>query len=86
MDALQAQFCVTEINFLKARLGPNNCVFRYTFMLASALGTLKAYVANNEGLLFVIAAEGFFALMNLSVKILGEDVSVLEVIVDQMTG
>ncbi|KAF8333840.1 hypothetical protein F5887DRAFT_1161916 [Amanita rubescens] len=54
-------------------------------MLASSLGTLKAYVANNEGLLFVMAAEGFFALMNLSVKILGEDVSVLEVIVDQMT-
>ncbi len=79
MDALQAQFCETDINFLKARLGPNN---RYTtFMLASALGTLKAYVANNEGLLFVIAAEGFFALMNLSVKTLGEDVSVLEVIV-----
>ncbi|KAF8332456.1 hypothetical protein F5887DRAFT_1080856 [Amanita rubescens] len=48
-------------------------------MLASTLGTLKAYVANNEGLLFVIAAEGFFALMNLSVKILGEDVSVLEI-------
>ncbi|KAF8333683.1 integral membrane protein DUF6 [Amanita rubescens] len=48
-------------------------------MLASSLGTLKAYVANNEGLLFVMAAEGFFALMNLSVKILGEDVSVLEI-------
>ena len=78
MDTLQAEFCVTEINFKATRLGPNNRVFRHTFMLAS---TLKAYVSNNEGVLFVIAAEGFFALMNLSVKILGEEVSVLEVIV-----
>lgn len=54
-------------------------VLRLMFMLESAVGTLQTYVANNEGLLLVVAAEAFFALMNASVKLLGTDVSVLEV-------
>ena len=48
-------------------------------MFKSNIEKLRAQVGNNEGLLLVIAAEAFFALMDVSIKLLGTDISVLEV-------
>ena len=47
--------------------------------LQRAMDSLRAHLSKNEGLLLIIASEGFFALMNVAVKLLGTDVSVLEV-------
>ena len=47
--------------------------------LQRAMDSLRAHLSKNEGLLLIMASEGFFALMNVAVKLLGTDVSVLEV-------
>ena len=44
-----------------------------------AMDSLRAHLTKNEGLLLIMASEWFFALMNVAVKLLGTDVSVLEV-------
>ncbi|KIL58809.1 hypothetical protein M378DRAFT_85927 [Amanita muscaria Koide BX008] len=49
-------------------------------MFKSNIEKLHAQVENNEGLLLVIAAEAFFALMDVSIKLLGTDISVLEIV------
>ncbi|KAM6496513.1 DUF6 domain containing protein [Amanita muscaria] len=49
-------------------------------MSKSNIEKLHAQVENNEGLLLVIAAEAFFALMDVSIKLLGTDISVLEIV------
>lgn len=47
--------------------------------LQRAMDSLRAHLSKNEGLLLIIASEGFFALMNVAVKLLGTDVSNLAV-------
>ncbi|KIL58810.1 hypothetical protein M378DRAFT_15276 [Amanita muscaria Koide BX008] len=49
-------------------------------MFESNIEKLRTQIENNEGLLLVITAEAFFALMGASVKLLGTDISVLEII------
>jgi hypothetical protein len=50
-----------------------------TPQLQRAIDSLREHLSKNEGLLLIVASEGFFALMNVAVKLLGTDVSVLEV-------
>jgi hypothetical protein len=47
--------------------------------LQGAMDSFRAHLTKNEGLLLIMASEWFFALMNVAVKLLGTDVSVLEV-------
>lgn len=54
-------------------------------ILEHHLDSLRAHIKNNEGLLLIIASEAFFASMNVAVKFLGTDVSVLQIVWIRMT-